>query len=191
MSKISQDVYDYLKTRTEEIREDKMLLKVLEKKIESRDYSNEAKNRFRNDAQELRASINYRIHESMSGAKKIIKDYLNEVDRENRLDPKQITDDMKLMTPGIYLTEKDIQAMLERNAENRTMTQIILRYAKENNILPKESFGLYVHGDEERKEADALETTVQYYERWMGGDSAESMLNRFFNVWDVPDETLE
>lgn len=191
MSKLSQNVYDYLKNRTEEIREDKMLLKVLEKKIESRDYSDEAKNRFRNDAQELRRHINYVISDSLSGAKTLISDYLKEVERENRLDPKQITDDMKLMTPGVYLTEKDIEAMLERNAENRTMTQIILRYADEHKITPKTSFGLYVYGKEEREEADALKNTVQYYEHWMGGDKAEEMLNRFFNVWDVPDESLE
>ena len=60
-----------------------------------------------------------------------MRSYLRGLDA---LNPEELTDDTKLLNSGIKLTKNDIQSILDRNSGNRTMTQLALRYAKENSI---------------------------------------------------------
>ncbi len=66
--------------------------------------------------------------------KTMCDDYIEELRAEDDLDPSLITDDVKLLNSGVRLTNRDIKAMLNRNSDNHTMTQVILRYCKDNDI---------------------------------------------------------
>ena len=60
--------------------------------------------------------------------------YIAELRDEDELDPTKLTDDVRLLNSGVKMTSRDIKAMLKRNSDNRTMLQVILRYADEHNI---------------------------------------------------------
>lgn len=83
-------------------------------------------------------SLERQIADTRLKANMEIKDfcdeYIEELKSEDNLDPSKLTEDINLLKPGIKLKERDIKAMLERNADNHTMTQIILRYCEENGI---------------------------------------------------------
>ena len=67
-------------------------------------------------------------------AQRICDEYIEELRAQDDLDPALLTDDVKLLQAGVNLKPRDISAMLKRNADNHTMTQVILRYCKENDI---------------------------------------------------------
>ena len=67
-------------------------------------------------------------------AQRLCTEYTEELRAQDDLDPSLLTDDVKLLKAGVKLTKRDITAMLNRNAGNHTMTQVILRYCKENDI---------------------------------------------------------
>lgn len=71
-------------------------------------------------------------------------DYIAELRDEDELDPSKLTDDVRLLNSGVKMTSRDIKAMLKRNSDNRTMLQVILRYADEHNI---ETDGTYYTGN--------------------------------------------
>lgn len=50
------------------------------------------------------------------------------------LDPEELTDDVKILNSGVRLTRNDIQGIIDKNSENRTMIQLALRYANDNGI---------------------------------------------------------
>jgi len=68
--------------------------------------------------------------------------------------------------------------MLKRNATNRTMVQIIMRYANEHNIDTGSVY--YIAGQEERQTAQNLETILFYYKNWIDKPEAKKMLDKFF-----------
>lgn len=70
--------------------------------------------------------------------------YITELMDEDELDPSKLTDDVRLLNSGVKLNQRDIKAMLKRNSENRTMTQLILRFADEHGI---ETDGTYYVGN--------------------------------------------
>lgn len=76
---------------------------------------------------DIQTEINKKINELSIQAKK-------DLEESENLNPKEITEDSKLLTLGIALTQKDIESMLDRNQGNRTMTQLIFRYAREHDI---------------------------------------------------------
>ena len=60
--------------------------------------------------------------------------YKAELIEDERLRASDLNEDVKLLNLGIKLNKGDIESMLARNAKNRTMTQLILRYADQNKI---------------------------------------------------------
>lgn len=178
---IVQEVYDLLETRTNELEEDKELMRSAQKRLESNDYSSEGKKKIHDEIGRLKQSIDSSVNRAMDEARTLIEGYRKEVHDENRLDPTKMTDDVKLLAPGIILKERDIEAMLDRNKDNKTMVQIILRYAEEKNIVPNGA-RLYSGGQQELQTANAMDGILSYYERWMKGDQALSMLKKFFSV---------
>ena len=100
---------------------------------------------------------------------------------QSNLDPLMLTEDIELLKPGIVLLPRDIAAILERNAGNKTMTQMTLRYAKEHGI---DTRGIHVPNDNEETIARNLENIVYYYEKWIHTPRATKMLHTFFNIKD-------
>lgn len=177
---ITQNVYDHLKDSAEKIG----------KTVEERDTMNDliksgrfTQQALRDELYPKRDSLNREIdgakREAIDAARKMIAEYREENQRAQRLDPAELTDDVKLMQPGIKLLRRDIEAILERNANNRTMTQLALRYAKDNGIDMGGT--MYTGGSVEEATAQKLENVLFYFEKYLGRKDAIQMLDRFMN----------
>ena len=82
----------------------------------------------------LRSQMDDTRHNANKEVQRICAEYTDELRAQDDLDPSLLTEDVKLLQAGVKLTQRDIKAMLNRNADNHTMTQVILRYCKENDI---------------------------------------------------------
>ena len=181
MEDIRQTVYDALKASTEKIAETIAECEVLEKKIESGRYNPQfLKDEIYPKRDTLRGNISRMCESALNEAKAMVSQYREQAVESNNLDPAQLTDDVKLLQPGIILKPQDIQGMLKRNEGNRTMLQVILRYAKENNI---DTGGTYYTGGQEEKDiADGIDTILYYYKNWIDRPNAKEMLDEFFSI---------
>ena len=102
--------------------------------------------------------------ETNKKAQKLCDDYQDELRAEDDLDPMLLTDDVKLLHAGVKLKPRDISAMLKRNADNHTMTQVILRYCKENDI---DTGGVnYVGNSYTIRDVDVMRTNVDVSLKW-------------------------
>lgn len=112
-------------------------------------------------------------------AKAIIDAFRQKVDDDNQLNPAEITDDIKLLQSGLPLYECDLKAMLSRNANNKTMSQLILRYAEEREMY---NVGRYIGGTAERQLADSLDgITDSFVNQWIDSqEDAAEMLGSYF-----------
>lgn len=128
----------------------------------------------------MNQQIKAQSEKAIQAAKALVAKYRADAEKRNNLDPAELTDDVKLFQTGIPLLPRDIQAILERNSGNRTMTQLALRYAKEHGI---ETGGTnYTGGEAERQTANALDEIIRYYSRWIDKRNAKDVLRRFFNM---------
>ncbi|MBO7283830.1 MAG: hypothetical protein J6U71_02060 [Bacteroidales bacterium] len=186
---MTTQVYNLVKGRLQDLDYKKALLNGLNTKISSSDYSAEKKQSMQAEAYELKRSLAMSADDIIRDANKLIDGLLDDVERENRLDPAQITEDIKLLQPGIILRQEDIEAILERNKDNKTMVQIALRYADEHKISPKGTY--YIGGQQEREEAKALESTLDIYRKYIPQENASVMLDKFFGVYGVSGEDNE
>lgn len=103
----------------------------------SEKYIREKQDSIKRQMKEVRANAN-------KEAKRICDEYTDELRAQDDLDPSLLTEDVKLLHAGVKLTKRDITAMLNRNADNHTMTQVILRYCEENGI---DTGGVYYVGN--------------------------------------------
>lgn len=177
---IVQTVFDTLETRTAEISKDIVERDALEEKIKSGRYSPQA---LKDDIYPKRDALRRKIESASEGAiqeaRNLVAQYREDAAKLNNLDPAELTDDVKLLQSGITLLPRDIQGILERNKGNRTMTQIVLRYAKEHGI---ETGTYYIGGQAEEENARNLDGILSYYKKWIDKPQAKDMLYRFFNV---------
>lgn len=90
--------------------------------------------KLRPQIRELKRQMEDIRYEANKRAQKLCDEYQDELRAQDDLDPALLTDDVKLLQAGVKLKPRDISAMLKRNADNHTMTQVILRYCKENDI---------------------------------------------------------
>lgn len=184
MENIVDTVYNTLDSHTEEIGKVIAERDALEEKIKSNRYTPQVlKEEVYPKRDELKRKIETMCDTAFSEARGYIAQYRADTADSNRLDPSQLTDDVKLLQPGIKLNAADIQGMIKRNEGNRTMLQIILRYAEGNGI---DTGGTrYVGGQEEEQNARNLEGILYYYKNWIDKPNAKDMLNRFFNRTEV------
>ena len=64
----------------------------------------------------------------------ICDEYIEELRSQDDLNPADINEgDLKLLTCGIHLTDRDLKAMVKRNEGNRTMIQLIQRHIQADN----------------------------------------------------------
>lgn len=178
---IVQTIFDTLEADTTELDKVKTEYAALEAKIKEGRYSDQALQKEiypKRDA--LRRQIADDSARAIDKAKGLVNQYRQDAERLNDLDPSAITDDIKLLTAGVPLLDRDIRAILDRNKGNRTMTQLALRYAKEHGIDMKGTY--YVGGHAELETAKNLDTILSYYTKWIDKDKAHVMLRKFFNV---------
>jgi hypothetical protein len=178
---IVQSVFDSLEADTHEINKTRTEYAALEAKIKEGRYSNQTlQKEIYPKRDELKRKVSDASARAIKKAHDMIATYRADAEALSDLDPSAITDDVKILQAGVTLTARDIQAIINRNPDNRTMIQIALRYAKEHNIDMK---GTYYIGDQQEKEtANNLDGIVDYYARWIEKENNLDMLNRFFNV---------
>lgn len=113
------------------------------------------------------AEIKKQIERAQEDARKTAQATINKFAKELRdadaLDPKELTDDVRLLELGT-LRKQDILAIIERNADNRTMTQLALRVAEDRGI---DLDGLrYTTNESRARHAEALRYVVDVALRW-------------------------
>lgn len=178
---IVQSVFDSLEADTNEINKTRSEYAAIEKKIKEGRYSNQTlQKEIYPKRDELKRKVSDASARAIKKAHDMVATYRADAEALSDLDPSAITDDVKILQAGVTLTARDIQAIINRNPDNRTMIQIALRYAKEHNIDMKGTY--YIGGQQEKETANNLDGIVDYYARWIDKENNLDMLNRFFNV---------
>ena len=172
-------LHNILSTGTAEIHKGMDVCKELDEKINSDMYADKLK-RDKLIPQKIAAKNAYelRYKTMLSDAYSLIDEYESWLRDADTLHPEDMTEDVKLLQSGIKLKQRDITSMLERNKGNRTMEQIILRYAEDNKIdagmVYREALG---EGMEDLNNAKML---VDAYKKYVFDDDAQQVLDRFF-----------
>ena len=178
---IVQTVFDSLEADTHEINKTRTEYAALDAKIKEGRYSNQTlQKEIYPKRDELKRKVESGCASAIKKAHDMVATYRADAEALNDLNPSAITDDVKILQAGVSLTQRDIQAIINRNPDNRTMIQIALRYAKEHNIDMKGTY--YIGGEAEKETARNLDGIVDYYARWIDKENNLDMLNRFFNV---------
>ena len=178
---IFKTVYQSLEKSTNTISRSIAERERLENRIKSGRYSQQAiQHELVPQLDALKKQIAADSEKAIQSAKDLVAQYRADVEKLNCLNPAELNDDIKLLQAGIPLLPRDINAILDRNSGNRTMTQLALRYAQEHGI-PVDGQHI-IGGDEERQTANALDQILQYYRKWIDHPNAPAVLRRFFNV---------
>ncbi len=181
---IVNDVYQSLKDNTREVQKVAEEKRTLEKKIKNNVYSAETINKkIMPCIADLRQKLESMKNQSISSAKELVNNFRREVDAENNLDPQEITDDIKLLSSGLPLTERDIETIIKRNENNRTMNILALRYAAQHDLkIDNRSYSFELNQKRALETADALDQILGYYSKWIDTEKALYMLDKFFGM---------
>ena len=181
MDNIVQAVYTSLKTSTEEIGKAAAERDALEAKIKENRYTSETlKNEIFPKKDALRAKVRDGISDALAAARGLVREYEGGIESRCSLDPAEITPDLQLLQSGIPMTEKDIKSMLSRNAKNKTMVQLILRFAEAHNISTGGTF--FVAADKERETAKNLYSMIDLYSKYLDRPDGLTVLDQFFGM---------
>lgn len=113
---------------------------------------------------EIRKQIERAQEDARKTAQVTIDKFAKELRDADALNPAELTDDVRILELGTTLRKKDILAILERNADNRTMTQLALRAAEDRGIALG---GLrYTTNESRARHAEALRYVVDVALRW-------------------------
>lgn len=128
----------------------------------------------------MRMALNKAKEAARTAGRNIIAAKVKELEAEDALDPSALTDDCKLLNSGVKLNARDINAMLERNATNRTMVQVILRYCRDNGIDVKQH---YIGNEQNIRNVKNMDTVIDMFvDHWIDKPNAKVMLKKFFKV---------
>ena len=179
---IVNEVYSGLKEATTEIQKIVAVQNDLEAKVKSGRYNTETvKNEFKPRIDDLKWQTRKLSEQAIADAKALVSNYRAEVDEKNHLDANELTDDIKLLQSGIPLTERDVEHILRRAENNRTMTSLALRYAEQHGLkIQHRPYTFELEMKSARDTADALDQVLIYYPNWIATDKAFYMLDQFF-----------
>ena len=180
-NKFAGDLYAWLRAETQEIVPMIDAIEALDADVRSGKYADRVNDDMRLRMREIERDISDKADEVIREAHARVDARRADIQRENELRGEDLTDDVRLLGCGIKLTEADIAGMLRRNAGNRTMEQVISRYAAENGI-PTDGF-VYVNSMAEHIDTLAnLDNTIAYFRRWIDKRNNLEMLDKFFGV---------
>lgn len=128
----------------------------------------------RRAAAEKANTARYVLERELEAAKtdveQFIRGYAAELRSRDALNPADLTDDARLLTGGLPLTERDYRAILERSQGNATMLQLTLRAAKTAGVDLGGEF--YIgHAQAAQSVENTLYTVHTVLERHMRPDS--------------------
>lgn len=180
---IIETVYNHLDAKTDDIIGMGVQCKEIDKKINSGRYTQKTiDSELKPKLDELRRNQRKACDAALNEARELVEQYRFDAAEQDKLNPAELTDDVKLLQSGIYLKPRDIEGMLRRNEGNKTMTQIILRYAEENKI---DTGNVHYRGAVEYEDtARGLEQIIYYYGRWIDKANSKQMLRKFFGIED-------
>lgn len=180
-SNIFQTVYQSLEKSTNTISRSVTERERLETRIKSGRYTQQViQQELIPQLEALKKQIAADSAKAMQAAKAIVAQYRADASASNCLNPAELTDDLQLLQAGLPLLPRDINAILERNSGNNTMTQLALRYAQDHGFTVDSKFT--IAGDEAQQTANALDQILQYFGKWIDRPNALAVLRRFFNV---------
>lgn len=105
----------------------------LDKMIKSGNYAGDKLRKMTEERNSTGIKLSRIREEEMRTVKNMCDEFAEELRREDDLNPKDIVpEDLELLKHMSILTDRDLKAMIDRNHNNRTMTQIILRHCREH-----------------------------------------------------------
>ena len=139
-----------------------------ESRIKSGNYSDQyTKETLQPKIDAWRRSIDEIKDQSRRSVHDLTAKFVEEVRRADELNPADMTDDCKLLNVGVKLTANDLRAIVNRNPNNRTMLQLVLRYADEHGIDTGMTYDL----------------SDRYIKQWMGDRrNGSKVLERYFST---------
>ena len=179
---IVQDVYNSLEASTKEVQKIVAEQNDLEERVKAGRYSAETvQNEIKPRIDDLKRKTNALSEQAIADAKALVSKYRAEIEERNNLDPAELNDDIKLLQAGIPLSARDVEVILKRNENNRTMTTLALRYAEQHDLkLDRRPYTFELEMKSAIETADAIDQVLIYYPNWIGTDHAFTMLDKFF-----------
>lgn len=187
MENFAVKVYQNLRHSAEELRPKKQEIQELLGEIDSGRYSQKAiKENLKPTADAMKIALEKAGHDAIQRAKALVDQHRADVEASESLDPAELNDDMKLLSTGL-LRANDIETLLSRNADNRTMSVLIQRYAQDHGIeISQEArTRLGTEHNAALEEISAVKTAVEAFEKWICEKDAIRILNKFFGLTDA------
>ena len=127
---------------------------------------------------EIRHKINLKKAEVDSAVKQMTEQAKQQVFALNDIKGEDLTEDAKLFSCGVKLSEKDVEKIIDRNGNNPTMIQLSLRYAKENGLKVQRVYNN--HSAEMKACDDQYSIAHLYIDHWIDKDNSADMLEKFY-----------
>jgi len=189
---ITNDVYVTLKDATGVVAEMQSEIDRLQADNDSGRYSDATKQQNRERINELKQQIENKSVETLGDVRRKVAAACDELARLDDLDGAQLTDDAKLFSCGVPLTERDLVRIIQRNSDNGTMRQLAARYAQEHGLnlrdycsksgIPTATVIYVNHGREIQAISGLIDTAERYCNRWIADRQGPVVLDRFFGV---------
>ena len=190
MSNIVQSVYEALFNATKSVEPMRVEIEKLKGEISSGNYSARVNDEKLTKIADKQRQIRQIAEETLREITMRVKEHCETLRGLDDLNADDLTDDMRLLNAGVKLTERDLIAMLMRNANNRSMKQIILRWVAENGVdlhryvaennIPLEVIVFANHGQQINEAEGLVDTSRMFIDHWLNTSSNFAMLERFF-----------
>lgn len=127
---------------------------------------------------ELRLKVARMKDSALGDIQKLVDEQKGILRKKNQINGAELTDDAKLFTCGVRLTDREIEDLIDRNGDNPTMIQLALRYAQDNGIKVNR---VYNNHTVEIRECDNFyESAKIYVSHWIDMKNADEMLDKFY-----------
>ncbi len=177
---IRQNLVDTLNERAEAIGKLVTRRGELENDVKSGRFTAAAvANELQPELMNVRMAIDRTKDETRQAVARLVNQYVGELDKADALNPDELNEgDVKLLNSGVDLTKRDLTVMLSRNQGNRTMTQLILRWARAHDV----DMGVtYIGNEKAIADAKQIPGVVDLWiDHWSDQPNARDMVQRMF-----------
>ena len=136
----------------------------------------------------MKARVNGLKADALADVRRLTEAKKAEISDASQLRGEDLTEDAKLFSCGIPLTEQDIRHIVKRNAGNQTMINLAAKYAKQHELNTYDLYEPADHG-EELESCDTVNSlAARYCDQWLGHDEGFRQLDAYF---DMPKGTAE
>lgn len=142
----------------------------LDKMIKSGNFAGQKLHELNKEFTATRVEISDERKHQLDKVKAMCSEFAEVLRQEDDIDPKDVDQvDLELLKNIDLLTDRDLKAMLDRNSDNRTMLQMILRVSKQHG----RSLGIEYAGNENLIQnvsiLPSIAKTILRYDTWEGG----------------------